>query len=237
MSRSRKQTEMFSQLVNGKHFYRQRTRHEQALADCFDNDDNFFQAKANVVWYNISKADRQSRMLLLKKKYMGQNTKSILYKIFKLHNTKKKLMIKNNELGRPCESEWYITSSKMRSLQKISKVVKGVLMCKLRDKYSNTNEHDLARKIKKIKNRISTTKCHQQQSTRTLRIKAYCRDERLTAMKIIKSEIKTANENPDMVCPISCFLMNNPVTTCNGFTYDRTRYTFRDFYCDPQCAH
>jgi len=48
MSRFRRQTELFSQLVNGKHFYRQRTGHEQALADCFDDDNNFFQDKANV---------------------------------------------------------------------------------------------------------------------------------------------------------------------------------------------
>lgn len=219
MSRSRKQTELFSQLVNDKHFYRQRTGHEQALGDCFDDDDNFFQAKANVVWYNISKDNRRSRLLLLEQKYMRQNTRSILYKIFKLQNTRTKLMLQNNQLDLSCEVERRIISSKIRSLWKINKVVKGVLMCKMRDKYSNSNEHDLAQKIKHIKNRIN----NQQQTTRTLRIKENCRDEKLSAIRIIKSEIKTAREHPDMVCPISCFLMKDPVTTCNGFNYDRNR--------------
>ena len=222
MSRFRRQTELFSQLVNGKHFYRQRTGHEQALADCFDDDDNFFQDKANVVWYNISKDDRHSRMLLLEKKYMGRNTASIFYKIFKLHNTKRKLMIKNNELGLSCEAQRYIISSKIGSLQKISKLVKSVLMRKLRDKYSSSDGHDLARKIKRIKTRINNAAA-EVQTTRTLRIQAYCRHEKLAAIRIIKSEVKTATENPDMVCPISYFLMQDPVTTCNGFTYDRSR--------------
>jgi len=190
-----------------------------------------------VVWYNISKDDRHRRMLLLEKKYMGQNTRSILYKIFKLHNTKTKLITKNNELDRTCKVESYIISSKIKSLQKIKKIVKNVFMCKLRDKYSNMKEHDLARKIKHIKIRINHTRCPQQQTTRTLRIQAHCRDEKLAAIRIIKSEIKTANENPDMVCPISCFWMKDPVTTCNGFTYDRSRYSSRDFDCGLQCGH
>jgi len=219
MSRSRKQTELFSQLVIDKKFYRQRTGHEQALGECFDDDDNFFQAKARVVWYNISKDNRRSRILLLEQKYMGQNTKSILYKIFKLQNTEAKLMLLNNKLDPSCEPERRIISSKIRSLQKIKNVVKSVLMCKLRDKYGNSNEHDLARKIKHIKTRIN----NQQQTTRTLRIKSHYRDEKLSALRIIKSELKTASENPEMVCPISCFLMKDPVTTCNGFNYDRSR--------------
>jgi hypothetical protein len=220
MPRSRTQTQLFSQLVNGRKFYRCRTRHEQDLAECFDEDDNFFQARANAVWYNISRENRHSRLSMLEEKYMRKSTDLVLYKMFKLDNTNQKL----NSMKKSRNSQALAILSQLRTLNKIRKIVKTAFIAKMHEKYSNRTEENLAKKINHIKIKIQNNAQNELDKTRAGRIKAHRRDEKLAAIRIIKSEIKTARENPDMVCPITCFLMKDPVTTCNGFTYERTRY-------------
>jgi len=241
-------TKFFShQLLDGR-TYRPRTGHEQLLAECYENqldDDYTLQENIEAILASMKDEEEKKIVSMTLSKYHTLSDSKLIYKLYKIDSKLRSLQTKSAHnlvrvlpggvidmtsddegAGAADDLAASIDDQKLLDMERKKKFLRKVLHEKLRESLASLTQNEIKDKIAQLKTVVHSV----EGSFRDHQISSYEEQQRVFFMKVLIAEEIVCELDDDMKCPISYCLMQDPVTTCNGHTYDRNRFFFFYLY-------
>jgi len=161
-------------------------------------------------------------------KYHTLSDSKLIYKLYKIDAKLKRLSVAKNPANGVVrvlpggvldmtEDDEPVDHPRRADMERKKKLLRKVLHEKLRDSLASLTQDEIRDKIADLKTVVHSV----EGSLRDHQVSSFEEQQRVFFMKVVIAEEIVSELDDDMKCPISYCLMQDPVTTCNGHTYDR----------------
>jgi len=176
--------------------------------------------------YKLYKIDSQLKRLSLQKKSTNDVKRILPGGVLDMTSDDEGVSVAD-DLAAP------VDHPKIFDMERKKKLLRKVLHEKLRESLASLTQDEIKHKIADLKMVVHSV----EGSFRNHQISSFEEQQRVFFMKVVIAKEIVSELDDDMKCPISYCLVQDPVTTCNGHTYDgkRSYFLFVIYFSPANC--